>query len=314
MGFDVRLQTAVLPSAGSPLHSLLSTTMEISAWLTAVGISDTGTQRRDNEDAFRMAGPSARDVRMRALFAVADGMGGLPQGRFASHVALQVFFESFLRNKPSKAETSLRRSMEEAHFGLQQAMQKLGIPQMGTTLTAACLDGSRLCLAHIGDSRAYLIRGRAAECLTRDHTTAGELVRMHILAPEKVRGHDRRSELTKGLGLGLFVQPDILRRNLLEGDRILLCTDGIWSTVEDGEIAELSAGRDALRDFGRDLVDRAMERGSDDNVSAVVIQWHAPSEKESNPRPSLRRAIGRALHRKPAASLRGIRPAEDPML
>ncbi|MGD0174228.1 MAG: protein phosphatase 2C domain-containing protein [Anaerolineales bacterium] len=307
MGFDVRMQTAVLPSAGSPLRSLLSTTLEISTVLTAIGISDTGTQRSDNQDAFRMAGPSEHEVRLRALFAVADGMGGLPQGRFASHVALQVFFESFLRNTSSKTESALRRSMEEAHFGLQQAMQKLGIPQMGTTLTAVCVEGSRVYLAHVGDSRAYRIRDRRAECLTRDHTTVGEMVRMHILAPEKIRGHDRRSELTKGLGLGLFIQPDIFRLDLLAGDRILLCTDGVWSAMEDGEIAEASSGEESSREFGRTLVDLALERGSDDNVSAIVIQLNMLPKGESNPQPPLHRVLTRLLHREPSAP-------EDPML
>jgi protein phosphatase len=279
--------------------------MEIAAWLTAIGISDTGTQRRDNEDAFRMAGPAGSDDRLRALFGIADGMGGLPQGRFASHVALQVFFESFLRNDPAKAERALRRSVEEAHFGLQQAMQKLGIPQMGTTLTAAWMEGARLYLAHIGDSRAYRIRGGRAECLTRDHTTVGEMVRMHILTPEKVRTHDRRSELTKGLGLGLFIQPDILKLDLLPGDRILLCTDGVWSAVEDAEIADASAAEASPREFGRALVDLAMERGSDDNVSAIVIQLNAIPEEGLPPQSPLRRALGRLLKGKPAGSPKG---------
>lgn len=278
MAFDVIIQTAILPSAASPQRSLLATTMAFSTLLTGVGISDTGTQRTDNQDAFRMADASGANPSLRALFAVADGMGGLQHGRFASHVALQVFFESFLRNRGSRGERSLRASMEEAHFGLQQSMLKLGIPQMGTTLTAACVEESRLYLAHIGDSRAYLLRGGRAECLTRDHTTVGEMVRMHILAPEKVRSHDRRSELTKGLGLGLFVQPDTRRIDLREGDRILLCTDGVWSEIEDKEIADLSAGSESAREFGRALVDLAMERGSEDNVSAVVIQLdHLPA-------------------------------------
>jgi len=124
---------------------------------------------------------------------------------------------------------------------------------------------------------------------------------MHILTPEKIRGHDRRSELTKGLGLGLFIQPDIFRLDLLAGDRILLCTDGVWSAVGDGEIADASSGEESSREFGRTLVDLAMERGSDDNVSAIVIQLNALPEGESNPQPTLRRALDRLLHRKPSA-------------
>jgi serine/threonine protein phosphatase PrpC len=306
MKFDIRSQTSVLPSAAAPQRSLLSTTLEIPEVLSSAGISDTGTQRGDNQDGFRMAGPSAKDGRARALFAVADGMGGLSQGRFASHVALQVFFECFRSNPALPSRRLLRQSVEEAHFGLQQAMQKVGIPRMGSTLTAACVEGSRLFLAHVGDSRAYRIRSGRAECLTHDHTTAGDLVRMRILAPEKIRGHDRRSELTKGLGLGLFVQPDIECLDLSPGDRILLCTDGVWSVVEDSQLAELSAESESPRDFGRALVDLAMERGSDDNVSAIVIQADALPVQESARNTFWRRVLGRFSCRPP-----GDRPPAD---
>jgi protein phosphatase len=315
MGFDVKTQTTVLPSTASPQRSLLSTTMSVSTMLTAVGISDTGTQRTDNQDASRMADASDGGLRLRALFAVADGMGGLQHGRFASHVALQVFFESFLRNRPSRVERSLRSAMEEAHFGLQQSMQKLGIPQMGTTLTAAYVEGSRLYLAHIGDSRAYLLRDSRAECLTRDHTTVGEMVRMHILAPNKIRGHDRRSELTKGLGLGLFVQPDTRHVPLQDGDRILLCTDGVWSEVEDKEIADLSAGCESPREFGRALVDLAMERGSEDNVSVIVIHLDKLPGRDLNQDHPSAGILGRWLGRRSAGPLRDTNDsAKNPML
>jgi serine/threonine protein phosphatase PrpC len=270
--------TTVVPSAGSLHRWLQSTTMELPGLVRGIGISDTGTQRGENQDGFRMAAGAGKDGRPRALFAVADGMGGLSEGRFASHIALQVFFESFLRNPAAPVKRALREAMEEADFGLQQMMHKLAIRRMGTTLTAACLEGSRLFLAHIGDSRAYLLRADRAECLTHDHTTVGEMVRMHILSPEKARTHDRRSELTRGLGLSMFIRPDITSVDLRANDRILLCTDGVWSALEEREIAECSAGAAEPQEFGRSLIDRAMERGSDDNVSAVILEAiHKPA-------------------------------------
>jgi serine/threonine protein phosphatase PrpC len=312
---EVRTQTAVIPSAASPARALLSTTMAVSTLLTGVGISDTGTQRTDNQDAFRMADASGGELTLRALFAVADGMGGLQYGRFASHVALQVFFESFLRNRSLRAERALHVSMEEAHFGLQQSMRALGIPQMGTTLTAAYIDGSRLYLAHIGDSRAYLLRAGRAECLTRDHTTVGEMVRMHIIGPDKIRRHERRSELTKGLGLGLFIQPDTLHIELRASDRILLCTDGVWSEIEDQEIADLSGTNESPREFGRALIDLAMERGSEDNVSAIVIQLDAFPAEECRPERTPVRWLNRLLGRKTDGPVRGNdHSARHPML
>ncbi|MBN1440381.1 MAG: serine/threonine-protein phosphatase [Anaerolineales bacterium] len=279
--YHLQTTTSVIPSAGAPLRSLLSTAAEVPGILTAAGISDTGTRRDENQDGFRMAGAAARNGRMRALFAVADGMGGLAQGRFASHVALQVFFESFLRNHSSSVVRAMRTAVEEADFGLQQAMRQLGIPRMGTTLTAACLEDGRLHLLHVGDSRAYQIRGGGIECLTHDHTTVGEMVRLHVLGPEKVRAHERRSELTRGLGLSLFLRPDTATRDLHGDDRILLCTDGVWSALEDGEIAACSAGAASPLEFGRSLIDLALERGSDDNVSAIVIQAKSPAPARS---------------------------------
>jgi serine/threonine protein phosphatase PrpC len=284
MGFHASMQTEVLPSAGSPHRAILSTTLSVPPFLTGVGISDTGTHPGVNQDAFRMAGLSGSPSRPRALFAIADGMGGLPHGRFASNLALQLFFESFVREARTRTEPALRRSMEEAHFGMQQAMQQLGIAAMGTTLTAACADGSRVDLVHIGDSRAYLIRGGRAVCLTHDHSTAGELVRMRIIAPDKVRGHTRRSELTRGLGLGLFIQPEIHRVEVFSGDRLVLCTDGVWSVIEDPELAEAAGPGNPPLEGGRTLVDQAMERGSEDNVSAVVIAWDGLPAVAKEPR------------------------------
>jgi serine/threonine protein phosphatase PrpC len=273
MNSESKTETVLLPSAGSPHRAILSTTLSVPPFLTGVGISDTGTHPGVNQDAFRMADLSGPPSRPRTLFAIADGMGGLQHGRFASNLALQLFFESFVREARARTEPALRRSMEEAHFGLQQAMQQLGIAAMGTTLTAACIEGPRVDLVHIGDSRAYLIRGGRAVCLTHDHSTAGELVRMRIIAPDRVRGHARRSELTRGLGLGMVIQPEIHRVEVRGGDRLVLCTDGVWSVIEDPELAQAAGPDNYPLEGGRTLVDLAMERGSEDNVSAVVIAW-----------------------------------------
>jgi protein phosphatase len=276
------LQTTLLPSAGSPRHSLTATRLQLAPYWEGVGISETGTQRTDNQDGIRMTAVETNG-RPGALFAIADGMGGFLHGRFASQVGLQVFLESCLRNPCAKPEHALRRAVEEAHFGIQQAMQKLGISHMGTTLTAAWLRGTRVHLVHVGDSRAYLIRDGEIRCLTQDHSTAGEMYRMRILSADKVRSHPRRSELTRGLGLGLFIQPDILRFESRPGDRLVLCTDGVWSALEDEEIAGLSVKSSSLQEFGRGFVDLAMERGSDDNVSALGIQIDSlpPTEAEA---------------------------------
>jgi len=106
---------------------------------------------------------------------------------------------------------------------------------MGTTLTAAYILGNTLYLAHVGDSRAYLIRDGRLVCLTSDHTMVGDMVRSKLISHDKIRTHAQRSYLTKSLGTTLFVQPDITQQKLREGDRLILCSDGVWSVVEDEE-------------------------------------------------------------------------------
>src|SRR5262249_587496 len=151
----------------------------------------------------------------------------------ASATALNVFFETFYGSDSKKIGQTMRSAIQSANVGVFQQAQKMG--RMGTTLTAVNLAGNKLHIAHIGDSRAYLIRNGKASCLTNDHTMVGELVRMRVLTPDKVRTHAQRSKLEKCLGIELFIQPDITEIALMPNDIIILCTDGVWSVIEDDE-------------------------------------------------------------------------------
>ena len=99
----------------------------------------------------------------------------------------------------------------------------------------------------------------------------GDLVRMKVLSPDKVRGHAQRSILNRAVGLGLFVRADILELGILDGDRVLLCSDGLWGSIEDEELGEIVRLRDDPDEASRELVDLALDRGSDDNVSVIVL-------------------------------------------
>lgn len=244
--------------------------------LESSGISQTGRVRQDNQDAICLADHTLSSERG-WLYAVADGMGGYAHGGVASTLALEKLTEALYDNSESPVHKSLKRGVDMANLAVYQKSQQLNAGRMGTTLTAACLVGSDLHLAHIGDSRAYLIRDRRAVCLTNDHTTVGELVRMKVLSPDKVRTHEQRSILTRALGLQLFIQPDISRYSLRAGDRIVLCTDGVWSVLQDHEFAELAIATKHARELGEKLVELALERESDDNVSAVTVHVHSLS-------------------------------------
>ncbi len=236
------------------------------------GLSHIGSVREDNQDAIRLSGETpAAD---RRLFAIADGMGGYSHGGIASQVALETFFETFYGDAASVVPRRMKRSVDAANLGVYQMAQRLGAVRMGTTLTALTVTGQQLHIAHIGDSRAYLIRDNRAQCLTNDHTQVGDMVRMKVIPPEKVRTHAQRSILTKSLGLSLFVQPDITQVALRDGDRLVLCSDGVWSVVEDQEFALLAANAADMAGFGQALINLALDRQSDDNLSVVAI--HLP--------------------------------------
>lgn len=249
------------------------------------GLSHTGPVREDNQDAIRL--PDERLPAERGLlYALADGMGGYAHGGLASALALDKLFETFYGESMSPILKTLRRSVEFANLSVYQMAQRLGAGRMGTTLTAIHLLDNKLHLAHVGDSRAYLVRDNRATCLTNDHTTVGDLVRMKVLTPDKVRTHAQRSILTKCIGLSLFIKPDITQITLREGDLLILCSDGVWSVIEDDEFAQLAGEAKGVNALSEKVIDLALERQTDDNVSAIAIRIHqlAPVPAESEKR------------------------------
>ncbi len=248
--------------------------------LSSYGTSQTGIVRTENQDAVRTYEPEdSQTIESHGhLYAIADGLGGYEHGGIASTLALETFFSNFYSGSPYKSPQNLRQSFQAANLAVAQAAQRLQA-RMGTTLSAINIFGDQLHIAHIGDSRVYLIRDGKALCLTQDHTAVAELVRMRVLSPDKVRTHERRSVLEKCLGMQLFVQPDISRHTIKEDDVLILCTDGIWAYVEDDEFAELTLARREPQQISQTLIETALARESDDNVSALVI--HAVQIKSS---------------------------------
>lgn len=238
--------------------------------LESSAASHIGPVRSENQDAVRLPDgvlPPEKGL----LYAIADGMGGYANGALASQLALQALFETFYENQAASTQAALRRGIETANLKVYKASQQLNTGRMGTTLTAAFIQGSSLQVAHVGDSRLYLVRNQTATCLTNDHTTVGDLVRMRVISPDKVRGHAQRSILTKGVGLTLFIKADISQHQLEENDCLILCSDGLWSVIEDDEFADLAGTAPSADRLGHSLIDLALERKTDDNVSAVVI-------------------------------------------
>lgn len=224
------------------------------------GDSHVGRVRSDNEDAFLLAPP---------LFAVADGLGGHQAGEIASALAIDTLLEAAPRAADLKA---LGRAVRQANTAvIEAAATGRGKPGMGTTLTAVMLDGTRLAVAHVGDSRAYLLHLGTLEQLTDDHSLVADLVRQGRITSEESRVHPNRSVITRALGSDLDMMADTFEAHAAPGDRLLLATDGLTSMVPDDDIAHVLATAPTPDAAVDELIDRALDAGGQDNVTVVVV-------------------------------------------
>jgi protein phosphatase len=250
------------------------------------GLSIAGLVREDNQDSIHLHDPKYGPERGR-LFAIADGMGGYSLGNIASKIAIDSVSNAvFASEIPNPG--AIKTGIDAANLQVYNTAMKNGVGRMGTTITAAYIVGHTLHIGHVGDSRAYLVRDGRASCLTVDHTQVGEMVRARLLSPEKVRTHVNRSILTRAVGIGLFVKPDISRHKLQEGDRIILCSDGVWSVIEDDEFGTETHTL-PIEQISEHLVNIAMQRESDDNASVVAFQineFHSVARNISSERPN----------------------------
>ncbi len=244
--------------------------------VSSYGLTHIGKVREDNQDAVRICDLDDDELisAVGYLFGVADGMGGFAHGGIASSTALETFFETFYSANGASPIQKLRVGIQNANLSVYQTAQRMSVGRMGTTLLVVNLVGHNLFIGHIGDSRAYLIRNHKSKCLTNDHTQVGDLVRMRFLSPDKIRTHSQRSVLNKCLGLNLFVQPDIFKVPVQNGDVIILCTDGVWSVIEDEEFAHITKKSYKPEELCRQIIELAMERDSDDNLTIVALHFN----------------------------------------
>jgi serine/threonine protein phosphatase PrpC len=229
--------------------------------------TDVGMVRSGNEDSLFSG---------RTVFAVADGLGGHQGGEVASATAVEPLAALDGREfaDPEQAAEALAGAIRAGNAAiLERAAGTPDLWGMGTTVTAAAVAGDRyLQLAHVGDSRAYLLRDGTLDQLTTDHTVVGELVRRGRLTPEQAAIHPERSILTRAVGLdpNLPVDtPDPLE--LQPGDQVLLCSDGLTEPVPDDDIAQLLATPDGDAAC-RALIDAANTAGGPDNITVVLVR------------------------------------------
>ena len=238
----------------------------------ASGVTDAGRRREKNEDALLVA-PSL------GLYAVADGMGGHAAGEVASSLAIDALRESLegVEAAPPPDEAAAARRLEsagrEANRRIWEAIEEREDRRgMGTTLVAMLVLGGRAVLAHVGDSRAYVLRSGGLARLTSDHSWVAEQVRLGYLSDEDAQRHPMRNVVTRALGSRPDVTVDTATLTFRAGDVVLLCSDGLNAMLRDSEIAEIlgAPGADPKPICHR-LVAEANARGGDDNVTVVVL-------------------------------------------
>lgn len=230
--------------------------------------TDVGLVRDHNEDSLTVTPP---------LFAVADGMGGHAAGEVASEVAIQ----SLVVHAPHTADgDDLARAVVEANRAvIRAAREGLGRQGMGTTMTAAVLDGPRMVIAQVGDSRAYLLHQDRLQAITRDHSLMADLIESGQITPEQAKTHPQRSVITRALGSDPNTLPDIYEMTVEDGDRLLLCSDGLSGMVDDDLLESTLIRVGNPQKCADTLVDEALAAGGHDNITAIVVDVAAGAEK-----------------------------------
>ncbi|UCH60914.1 MAG: serine/threonine-protein phosphatase [Anaerolineales bacterium] len=263
-------------------HSSDTHTFEPPQLIVGCGQS-VGRQRDHNEDAlFTLATTFTSEYSNIpfGLFLVADGMGGHQYGELASGIAIRTMatylinqlYTPLLSIKPESPQESLQEIMQK---GIQEAHRSIirSTPGGGTTMTAALILGSQLTIAHVGDSRAYLIGPNGnMETLTRDHSLVNRLIELGQITTDEAATHPQRNVLYRALGQGEPVEPDVRTTQLPKSGCLLLCSDGLWGVVPDAEINSIVMNNPHPESACKKLVDAANAAGGPDNITAVLVR------------------------------------------
>jgi len=237
--------------------------------------SDCGRVRDHNEDYIGCVAPrtEAEARTLGFLFALADGVGGGDAGEVASRLAVETVLEDFRRAAAGTPHAVLLpRLVQQANARIFESGVEQGGANMATTIVACGLRYDRVVVSHVGDSRCYRIRHGHAEALTRDHTIAGEHVRLGLITAREASGAETRHLLSRSLGPAMIVAVDTRDYQIIPGDVLLLCSDGLHGPVEPDVMAQVASRRGSLACAAQELVDLANQRDGGDNVSVQLIR------------------------------------------
>ncbi|MBI4870146.1 MAG: Stp1/IreP family PP2C-type Ser/Thr phosphatase [Candidatus Riflebacteria bacterium] len=236
-------------------------------------LTHVGKRREHNEDNYYVFDAEGCDSGERGmLFAVADGMGGHAAGETASRIAVETLRDYYIQAFDGSFRDKLEKCIEQANTRIfSQAQTSPALKGMGTTLTVALLHASTVNIGQIGDSRAYLIRGKTITQLTDDHSLVAEQIRQGILTEEEAANHPARNIITRALGTKERVEADFSTCMLEPDDRVLMCSDGLHGVLPNDEILRIVLAASDSPGACQRLIDRANEGGGPDNITAVLF-------------------------------------------
>jgi len=244
--------------------------------LEFASLTDVGQVRMNNEDSIGRYQPDdSQELAARGtIFVVADGMGGHRGGEIASELAVETVISLYYASEESEPIQILGKCFAEANRRiLEKSTNDVELFGMGTTCTAMVVRGGEAFFAHVGDSRAYVLRNGDLLQLSEDHSLVGEMVRSGILSNEDAQKHPKRNVITRSLGTHEDLSPDFPSTpyTLSDGDVFVLCSDGLTSMVTDEEVRGIVSAHDP-KEACHELIDLANANGGKDNVSVQIVR------------------------------------------
>jgi PPM family protein phosphatase len=248
--------------------------------VVSAGLTDVGRKRNHNEDSFLI------DDELQ-LYVVADGMGGHAGGGTASRIAVETIDKELRRSRESRDNPfatspnlqdsllpdALRTAVERACLAIfTTAQEDPRLSGMGTTVISLVVRDNHAFFAHVGDSRAYLVRGPLIQQVSEDHSLVNEQIKAGMITPEEAKHSRYKNIITRSVGFEEEVQVDVMGVVAEPGDVFLLCSDGLANMVEDRELHEVVQATPEIAQVPQRLIDLANERGGDDNITAIVVQ------------------------------------------
>lgn len=274
------------PGATARLAKDISLTRPRFRVITAAA-TDVGRRRSGNEDSYASwaaegdTAPHAADH----LLVVCDGMGGSNAGEVASRMAADTVVREFAAAPPDDTNGALSHAVQVANEEIwEHSRSRQDLQGMGTTCTAVAVKGDQVLVAHVGDSRASLVRAHRARQLTTDHSLVAQLVARNQLSPEEARSDPRRNVVTRSVGVGPEIEVDVVPMGepLKGGDTLVICSDGLHGQMSDDEIAGF-AMEESLPEACSNLIELANARGGPDNITVAMLRFERDPAPPGNP-------------------------------